>query len=105
MPVTRETKPVLDAVNDAIASLSDLLHSLRTHARQAARETKASAKVAKGHAVRAGHKAVEKAEDTRDTLLDRATRAWHDLKGDEDAAPTTPTNGASRRAKPKRKSS
>lgn len=98
MPVAREAKPVLDAVNDTIGTLSDLLHSLRVHAKEAAAEAKAKARIAKAgvvktgkRAVKAGKKAVRKAEVAGDGLLDKAAKVWHDITGTDDAstAPTT----------------
>lgn len=89
----RQTKPTIDAINDAVGAVSDLLHSLRAHARSAARDVKVGAAVAKRDAVKAGRnvvkagkKAARKAESTGEGLLDKAAKAWHDITGSDDAA-------------------
>lgn len=88
MKSDRQEKPVLDAVNDAIGALSDLLHALRARAREATRETKADAR-ATGRKVKAdaktignaGKRAVARAKDAGEGLLDKAAKVWKDLRG------------------------
>ncbi len=108
MPVARETKPVLDAVNDTIGTLSDLLHSLRVHAKEAAAEAKVKARLMKSSAVKAGKGAVKsgkrvvgKVEAAGDGLLDKAAKVWHDITGTDDVA--EPTTTVRRKARAKKK--
>ena len=102
MPVARETKPVLDAVNDTIGTLSDLLHSLRVHAKEAAAEAKVKARIAKASATKAGKgavkagkkagkKAVGKVAAAGDGILDKAAKVWHDITGTDEAESATLT--------------
>ena len=88
-----EAKPMIDAVNDAISALSDLLRSLRAHARASASEVKSTARTVKRDAVKAGRSAVKTgkstAESIGDGLLERVTKAWHDLTA-TDGAPKKP---------------
>ncbi len=113
MPTARPSKPTIDAVNDAIGALSDLLHSLRAHAKQAAVETRRAAAIgrrqtvkAKNGAVVAVKRAARRAESTGERILDRAAKVWHQITGPEDTPPAdatvvtaTRTRRAPRRAK------
>ncbi len=108
MSTERQPKPTIDAINDAVGAVSDLLHSLRAHARAAAREVKSGAKVAKRDAekagrgaVRAGKKAVRRAEAGGEGLLDKAAKAWHDITGSDGA--TAGATVATRKRAPKRR--
>jgi len=92
MSTQRQPKPTIDAVNDAIGALSDLLYTLRAHAKAAAREVKstssvvgAKAKKVGRTAMKNGKKAVRKAESTGEGLLDKAAKVWNDITGSEDA--------------------
>lgn len=109
----RPSKPTIDAVNDAIGALSDLLHSLRAHAKEAAVDTKRAAVRGRRHAEKATNGAVvvvkrvaRKAESTGERILDKAAKVWHQITGPEDTgrAPaavgtSTRTRRAPRRAK------
>lgn len=85
-----EIKSPIDAVNDAISALSDLLRSLRAHAKASAADVKTTARTVKRDAVKAGKSAVKSGKSTAeafgDGLLERVTKAWHDLTGPEGAA-------------------
>jgi hypothetical protein len=89
MTAERKSKPTIDAVNDAIGALSDLLHTLREHAKTAAVEAKAngkrSATKARNGAVKKGKKLLRKAESTGENILDKAAKVWHDITGPEDS--------------------
>lgn len=94
MSTQRQTKPTIDAINDAVGAVSDLLHSLRAHARSAAKDVKAKAtdvgrdvKQAGRSAVKAGKRTAKKAEAAGEGLLDRATKAWHGITGADEAPP------------------
>lgn len=107
MDTNPQKKPVVDAVNDAIGALSDLLRSLRTHARESAAATKAAARDVKKSAVTAGRGAVKsgkrtvgKIEAAGDGLLDKAAKVWHDITGSDDEA----SDGVALATKAKRKS-
>jgi len=113
MPTARPSKPTIDAVNDAIGALSDLLHSLRAHAKQAAIETRRAAATSRVHAVKAKDGAVgavkraaRKAESTGERILDQAAKVWHQITGPEETprdrvtvVAATRTRRAPRRAK------
>ena len=93
MNTDRKPKPTIDAVNDAIGALSDLLHSLRTHAKAAAKDVKSTATTVKGdarlagrRAVKTGKRTVRKVEATGAGLLDKAAKVWHDITGSDEPA-------------------
>jgi hypothetical protein len=101
-----EPKPVIDAINDAIGALSDLLHSLRAHAKASASEFKSTARTVKRDAVKAGKSAVKSGRQTAtavgDGLLERATKAWHDLTGVDEAPKAKAAAGPRRGRKTRR---
>lgn len=112
MNTDRTAKPTIDAINDAVAALSDLLHSLRAHARAAAKEAKKTqadvrrqTAQAGTRAARKGKRVVRKAEARASTFIDKAAKVWNDIVGPEDVpdldgddSPPTATR-AKRRAK------
>lgn len=109
MSTERQPKPTIDAINDAVGAVSDLLHSLRAHARAAARDVKSGAKTAKHDAekagrsaVRAGKKAVRKVEAGGEGLLDKAAKAWHDITGSDGVATAGATVASRKRAAKRR---
>ena len=97
MPVARQTKPVIDAVNDTIGTLSDLLASLRAHAKQAKAEARASARTVKATAIDARRRTVRKVGAAGDGLLDKAAKVWHDITGDGKAGVQAPPARRTRR--------
>jgi len=100
-----DTKPVVDAVNDAISALSELLRSLRAHARASVADVKSTARTVKRDAVKAGRSAAKSGKTTAeafgDGLLERVTKAWHDLTG-ADEAPKARSAAPRRGRKPRR---
>jgi uncharacterized protein YoxC len=107
MNTDRTAKPTIDAINDAVAALSGLLHSLRAHARAAAEEAKKTDAEVRRHAATAGRRAarngkkvVRKAGSRASTFIDKAARVWNDIVGPEEAtdvdADTPPTTRAPR---------
>lgn len=92
MNTDRKPKPTIDAVNDAIGALSDLLHSLRAHAKAAAKDVKSAAVAVKGdgkeagrRAVKSGKRAVHKAQAAGSGLLDKAAKVWHEITGSDES--------------------
>ena len=121
-PNQRETKPVVDAVNDAVAALSDLIRSVRgnrrgkkpadlkTRAKAAGREVKAAGKDVKqgAHNIsadvrRAGHSLRSRFESAWEALTSNGATAHRTsgkkASGQKAAARTTGRKAAKRRAK------
>lgn len=96
-----QTKPVIDAVNDAISALSDLVRSVRgqrikktdikSRASAAGREVKEGARDVKGDVRRAGKH-----------LKTRFERAWHALTTNGANAGTTRTPARAKRSSARR---
>ena len=91
-PNQRETKPVIDAVNDAVAALSDLIRSVRGSRGKKKPDLKTRAKAA-GKQVKAAGKDVK--QGARDVAGD-VRRAGHSLRSRfESAWEALTNNGAS----------
>jgi hypothetical protein len=90
----RETKPVIDAVNDAVAALSDLIRSVRG-SRGKKTDLKSRAKAAGKQVKAAGKDVKQSARDVTDdvrraghSLRSRFESAWEALTGNGAVAPT-----------------
>ncbi len=82
------TKPVIDAVNDTVGALSELVRSLRARARAAGHDVRTGARRAKRNAAAArrtvasnAKAAVHEAAAIPDDVKGRLKRAWADLTG------------------------
>jgi hypothetical protein len=90
-----EAKPMIDAVNDAISALSDLVRSLRAGAKQTGRYAKAKGRQAKGRASLAADEVKQAARAAKDDakqvgrkLGSRLKDAWDIIAhGENGAAP------------------
>jgi hypothetical protein len=86
----RETKPVQQAVHEAVDALSEVLRSLRFQARGATARIRREARSFEGDVVRA-----------RDHIEERLGRAWRALTQDEPGA-AEPARRTVRRPAPQR---
>ena len=110
MGTTRKTapkgKPVADAVHEAVGALSELLRTLKVHAREVAADAKVSARDLKAKAETAGRNAKQsgrltlaKAEAAGSRLLADTAKGWHQLTESSQAATAKPA----KRQPPKRR--
>lgn len=91
----REAKPMIDAVNDAISALSDLVHSLRAGAKRGGAQAKAQGRKVKGRATRAADEVKDAARGVKSDVKQTAAKLGSRLKdawdiiahGEDGAAP------------------
>ena len=72
----RESKPTIDAVNDAVAALSEVVRSLRASAKRAKSSAKAGARDIKAKAKTAGKGAGAKVREVGRRITTGIERAW-----------------------------
>lgn len=95
-----DTKPVIDAVNDTISALTDLVRSLRHKAGKKGADMKTKAKSAANEVKRGAHEASADVGRTSQRLKARFQQAWHALTGENGA--TTSASSARGRTKSSR---
>ena len=94
----RQSKPTLDAVNDAVAALFDLVRSLRSSAKSTSARAKRAAKEAKvtteAKVKRATRKTGAKVRSVGQRITKGLERAWEVLKDVSSGPPAKPRKAA-----------